>query len=94
MNTALLVIAVVGLVVPALFLAAHPDPTHRLTHTMSEFVAALLILGYALSLVYSMGTHRAVFGGRDAGRWPAMAGEAVGRPRAGRCAGRSSCSRR
>jgi Ca2+:H+ antiporter len=29
---------------------------------MSEFVAGLLILGYVLSLVYSMGTHRAVFG--------------------------------
>ena len=62
MNTSLLVIAVVGLVVPALFLAAHPDPSHRLTHKMSEFVAALLIVGYALSLLYSMGTHRAVFG--------------------------------
>ena len=58
----LLVLAVVGLVVPALFHAAHPDPEHRLTLRMSEFVAALLVIGYALSLVYSMGTHRAVFG--------------------------------
>jgi len=62
MNTSLLVIAVVGLVVPSLFLEAHPDPEHRLTVRMSEFVAALLVLGYALSLVYSMGTHRSVFG--------------------------------
>jgi Ca2+:H+ antiporter len=61
-NTGLLVIAVVGLVVPALFHASHPDPDHRLTIRMSEFVAALLVLGYALSLVYSMGTHRSVFG--------------------------------
>jgi len=62
MNTSLLVIAVVGLVVPALFHVAHPDPAHRLTVRMSEFVAALLMVGYALSLLYSMGTHRAVFG--------------------------------
>lgn len=62
LNVSLLVIAVVGLVVPALFHAAHPDPSHRLTLRMSAFVAALLIVGYALSLVYSMGTHRSVFG--------------------------------
>ncbi len=62
MNTGLLVIAVIGLVVPALFHVAHPDPTHRLTVRLSEFVAALLVIGYALSLIYSMGTHRRVFG--------------------------------
>jgi Ca2+:H+ antiporter len=61
LNTSLLVIAVVGLVVPALFHLSHPDPTHRLTVKMSEFVAALLVIGYALSLVYSMGTHKAIF---------------------------------
>jgi Ca2+:H+ antiporter len=62
MSTGLLVIAVVGLVVPALFHAAHPDPARARTVQMSEFVAGLLIVGYALSLIYSMGTHRAVFG--------------------------------
>jgi Ca2+:H+ antiporter len=62
MSTALLVIAVVGLVVPALFQAAHPDPARARTIRMSEFVAALLIVGYLLSLLYSMGTHRSVFG--------------------------------
>ncbi len=56
-------VAVVGLVVPALFHLAHPDPSNRLTLTMSEFVAALLVIGYALSLLYSMGTHRSAFGG-------------------------------
>ena len=61
LNTSLLVVAVVGLVVPALFHLSHPDPTHRLTVKMSEFVAALLVIGYALSLVYSMGTHKAIF---------------------------------
>lgn len=62
MSAALLVIAVVGLVVPAVFHAAHPDPARVATLRMSEFVAVLLIVGYGLSLLYSMGTHRAVFG--------------------------------
>ena len=61
-SISLLVIAVIGLVVPALFHATHPDPLRAATVRMSEFVAALAILGYVLSLVYSMGTHRAVFG--------------------------------
>jgi len=69
MNTALLIIAAVGLVVPALFHGAHPDPTRVRTVRMSEFVAVVLIAGYALSLLYSMGTHRAAFAeaGKEAG---------------------------
>ena len=62
LSISLLVIAVVGLVIPAMFLATHPDPTHLLTRRVSVGVAGLLILGYALSLVYSMGTHKSVFG--------------------------------
>ncbi len=61
MNAALLIIAAVGLVVPALFHGAHPDPARVQTVRMSEFVAVVLIIGYGLSLLYSMGTHRAAF---------------------------------
>jgi Ca2+:H+ antiporter len=61
-SISLLVIAVIGLVVPALFHATHPDPLRVATVRMSEFVAVILMLGYVLSLVYSMWTHRAVFG--------------------------------
>ena len=61
-SVSLLVISVIGLVVPALFHATHPDPLRVATVRMSEFVAVFLILGYGLSLLYSMGTHRAVFG--------------------------------
>ncbi len=61
-SVSLLVISVIGLVVPALFHASHPDPLRVQTVRMSEYVAALLIVGYGLSLLYSMGTHRAVFG--------------------------------
>ena len=61
MSSALLVVAVLGLVMPAVFFAAHPDPLRRATMTMSLWVAGLLILGYALSLVYSMVSHRTLF---------------------------------
>ncbi|HLB11167.1 MAG TPA: calcium/proton exchanger [Gemmatimonadaceae bacterium] len=60
-SVSLLVIAAVGLIVPTLFLAAHPDPTRAATVRVSEFVAGFLIVGYALYLVYSMGTHRSAF---------------------------------
>jgi Ca2+:H+ antiporter len=58
----LLVVAVIGLVIPALFHATHADPSRELTRRVSVGVAGLLIVGYLLSLVYTMGTHRAVFG--------------------------------
>lgn len=61
-SVSLLVVAVVGLVIPALFREMHPDPARAATIRMSEFVAVILILGYALSLLYSMWTHRAAFG--------------------------------
>jgi Ca2+:H+ antiporter len=61
-SVSLLILAVIGLVIPAVFLHTHPDPRRLSTIRMSEFVAVLLVAGYGLSLVYSMGTHRAVFG--------------------------------
>ena len=62
LSVSLLMIAVIGLVVPSIFFATHPDPAHVKTVRMSEFVAVALIVGYLLSLLYSMGTHKAVFG--------------------------------
>jgi Ca2+:H+ antiporter len=62
LNVSLMVVAVIGLVIPAVYHATHVDPTRALTRMVSEGVAALLIAGYALSLVYSMWTHRAAFG--------------------------------
>jgi Ca2+:H+ antiporter len=61
LSISLLVVAVIGLVIPALFHATHVDPTRELTRKVSIGVAALLIVGYVLSLVYSMGTHKSVF---------------------------------
>ncbi len=60
-NVPLLVIAAAGLLIPALFHAVHPDPKRVATVRMSEYASVLLITGYALSLVYSMWTHRAMF---------------------------------
>ncbi|MDB4881044.1 MAG: Cation transporter [Gemmatimonadetes bacterium] len=62
LSISLLVISVIGLVIPALFLATHDDPQHHLTLKVSVGVAVLLVVGYGLSLLYSMGTHKAVFG--------------------------------
>ena len=62
LSISLLVVAVIGLVIPALFHATHVDPTRTLTRRVSIGVALLLMIGYGLSLLYSMGTHRAVFG--------------------------------
>jgi Ca2+:H+ antiporter len=62
LSVSLLVVAVIGLVIPALFHATHVDPTRDLTRKVSLGVSALLICGYLLSLLYSMGTHRSVFG--------------------------------
>jgi len=62
LNVSLLVVAVIGLVIPAVYHATHVDPTRELTRRVSLGVSALLIAGYLLSLVYSMGTHRSVFG--------------------------------
>lgn len=62
LSISLLVMAVIGLVIPALYHATHADPTRQLTRRVSVGVAGLLIVGYALSLLYSMGTHKSVFG--------------------------------
>lgn len=61
LNTTLLTVAVLGLVLPALFQALHPDPARVATVNMSIWVSGLLILGYLLSLVFSMHTHKRLF---------------------------------
>ncbi len=75
-SVSLLVISLVGLVVPAMFQVTHPDPRHVATIHMSLYVGALLVVGYALSIVYSLQRRRSVFGaggevagGESAPRW-------------------------
>jgi Ca2+:H+ antiporter len=61
-STTVLLIAVFGLVVPALFYGLHPDPQRVATVRMSHYIAFLLIAGYAAWLVFSLVTHSSSFG--------------------------------
>ena len=61
LSISLLIISVIGLVIPAVYHWTHVDPTRQMTRNVSIGVAVLLIIGYGLSLVYSMWTHRSVF---------------------------------
>jgi Ca2+:H+ antiporter len=62
-----LIIAVFGLAVPALFHALHPDPARVATVRMSHYVAGLLIAGYLAWLVFSLGTHSSRFASESGG---------------------------
>jgi Ca2+:H+ antiporter len=61
MSSTVLLIAVFGLVVPALFHGLHPDPQRVATVRMSHYVAPLLITGYIAWLVFSLWTHSSAF---------------------------------
>jgi Ca2+:H+ antiporter len=64
MSAGMLALAVVGLVFPALFHSVHPEMAARLSELhMSEAVAVILILTYLLSLLFTLRTHRSLFGG-------------------------------
>jgi Ca2+:H+ antiporter len=64
MSAGMLTLAVVALVFPALFHAVHPEAAARLSELhMSEAVAVILIVTYAFSLVFTLRTHRCLFGG-------------------------------
>lgn len=63
MGGAMLLLAVMGLVIPALFAATHPAAAPAASEHLSEAVALVLGLTYAASLVFSLRTHRNVFQG-------------------------------
>lgn len=58
--TGTLVIAVVGLLMPALF-ALSPEGTHAHNETVSLGVASVLIAVYALGMIFSFRTHKSMF---------------------------------
>ncbi len=73
MNVALLVLATVGLVVPALFDFTHPQGDAVALERLSETVAVVLLVIYVLSLVFSLKTHRELFrpeGAHEPPSWP------------------------
>ncbi len=65
MSSAMLALAVIGLVFPALFHAAAGPPNGTAELYLSEAVSVILIVTYLLSLLFSLKTHRALFGGGD-----------------------------
>lgn len=65
MSAAMLALAVIGLVFPALFHATHGPPNATAELYLSEAVSVILIATYLLSLLFSLKTHRALFGGGD-----------------------------
>ena len=63
MAAAMLALAVAALVFPALFHSTHPEAALLTELHLSEAVAVILAIVYVLSLVFSMRTHRRLFGG-------------------------------
>jgi Ca2+:H+ antiporter len=64
MSAGMLALSVVALVFPALFHALHPEAAARLSELrMSEAVAVILIITYGFSLLFTLRTHRCLFGG-------------------------------
>jgi Ca2+:H+ antiporter len=71
---AMLLLAVVGLVFPALFAASHPAATAATSVHLSEGVALVLGLTYVLGLIFSLVTHRRLFQPPSAVEAPAAHG--------------------
>jgi Ca2+:H+ antiporter len=62
MSAGMLTLAVVALVLPALFHVLHPEQAARLSELrMSESVAVILLITYGLSLLFTLKTHRCLF---------------------------------
>ena len=77
MSGAMLLLAVVGLVIPALFAMNHPAAAPETTLHLSEGVALILGLTYVASLVFSLVTHRQLFRGEGPGSGETGPGLAV-----------------
>jgi Ca2+:H+ antiporter len=62
MSAGMLSLAIVALVLPALFHALHPESAARLSELrMSEAVGLILLVTYGLSLLFTLKTHRRLF---------------------------------
>ncbi len=65
MSAAMLALAVIGLMFPALFHAAHGPANSPAELYLSEAVSVILIVTYLFSLLFSLKTHKALFAGGD-----------------------------
>lgn len=83
MGSSLLLLAAVGLVIPALFHFTASDRGAQVEHELSLDIAIVLFLIYGLSLAFSLKTHRHLFGGEthdahDLGEEPWSYGMSLG----------------
>ena len=62
-SAGMLSLAVAGLIFPALFHQLHPEAGATRELLLSETVAVVLAATYVLSLIFSLKTHRSLFGG-------------------------------
>jgi Ca2+:H+ antiporter len=66
MSAGMLTLAVVALMLPALFHALHPEQAARLSELrMSESVSVILLITYGLSLLFALKTHHCLFWSED-----------------------------
>lgn len=63
MGSAMLALAVAGLIFPALFHAVHPEALVGVELHLSETVATVLAVTYGFSLLFVLKTHKPLFGG-------------------------------
>ena len=76
LHAALLFLATIALVSPSAIAKAELAPGGALTQTLSLALAVLLVVGYALGLLFSLKTHREIFSGAEhaesgeLGAWP------------------------
>jgi len=76
-GSTLMVLASVGLLIPALFHAVVGPNEPGLEHRLSLSVSVVLIITYGLSLVFNLGTHKALFGRAEGQPGAAAEEEAV-----------------
>ena len=75
LQAGLLFLATVGLLIPSVLTADAPTATAEFTQTLSLGLAVLLIVAYGLGMVFSLKTHRELFGSskhaeHDEEAWP------------------------
>jgi Ca2+:H+ antiporter len=64
MSAGMLMLAIVSLVLPALFKYSHPEPSARMDGLhLAEGVAIVLLITYAASLLFTLKTHKRLIGG-------------------------------
>ena len=60
-QTSMLLLAVIGLVMPALYVLSTQTPSDLIREEMSLGIAGILLLAYVFGLVFSLRTHRDIF---------------------------------